>query len=411
MVHGVSDASVTSTSNISSPATYAIDAQPASRRAAGSSLGPTRKGSSPVDHGPRSRNKLGPTGKPGARSTAIAVKPKGAGNKGAAPSVGVEPAPAPDATSDENVNSNDSAGKGVTDANTDPAAATAATATAAAAAASDAVAAAAIAAEAARAASKKRLDKAVASGKRHADGRELMRREFAELSASSIHSAYGCSALMPHVVWHQQKQAFESQCEVLQAHPLLHTETVGKTNISTVAGTRTLVVDGKPLPHKTWSEIAAKEGADGNAPACREQVSGLFAATAFSAGHVVAELLGEFVSAAEAECRKREYKAMIEAGSGVDDAGLRLVNAIGEDRGRLARPGDMMFALNKDWAIDTTRAGSSARFARRAKDGNCRLEAVRDPSGAVHLFLQAVTQLESGDEITIRERDYDPAQP
>jgi len=398
VVHGVSDASGTSTSNISSRATYVTDAQPAPRRAAGSSLGPTRKGSSPVDNAPRSRNKLGPTGKPGARSTAIAVKPKGT-----APTVGVEPAPAPDATSDENVNSDDSAGNGATDANTDPAAATAA-----AAAASDAVAAATIAAQAARAASKKRLDEAVASGKRHADGRELMRREFAELSASSIHSAYGCSALMPHVVWHQQKQTFESQCEVLQAHPLLHAETVGKTNISAVAGTRTLVVDGKPLPHMTWSEIAAQEGANGNAPACREQVSGLFAATAFSAGHVVAELLGEFISAAEAECRKREYTAMIEGGSGVDDAGLRLVNAIGEDRGRLARAGDMMFALNKDWAIDTTRAGSSARFARRAKDGNCRLEAVRDPSGAVHLFLQAVTPLESGDEITIRERDYDP---
>jgi SET domain-containing protein len=62
----------------------------------------------------------------------------------------------------------------------------------------------------------------------------------------------------------------------------------------------------------------------------------------------------------------------------------------------------MMLNLNESWVLDATRAGSSARFARRIKDGNCRLAAAKDPAGAMHIYLQAISDVSEGEEITIR---------
>ena len=48
------------------------------------------------------------------------------------------------------------------------------------------------------------------------------------------------------------------------------------------------------------------------------------------------------------------------------------------------------------------KAGRGARFARRTKDGNCRLATVKDPAGAMHVYLQAISDLSHAEEITIQ---------
>ena len=60
------------------------------------------------------------------------------------------------------------------------------------------------------------------------------------------------------------------------------------------------------------------------------------------------------------------------------------------------------YEINGNWVLDATKVGSSARFARRTKEGNCRLTVVEDPAGAMHVYLQAISDLSKDEEITIQ---------
>ena len=220
----------------------------------------------------------------------------------------------------------------------------------------------------------KRLSESLNSGKLHWDGQGLLHREFATLSAKKIAASHGCSSILPHSEWNEQKREFLAQREALRAHPMLHAVIVGDTDFGTC--------DIDPE--------------DAEPPKYREEATGLFAVENMKAGFPVAELVGETISVAEAKRREGEYASLIASD------GLALTNIVGDNRGHLEKARGLMFNLNEHWVLDATRAGSSARFARRTKDGNCRLATVKDPAGAMHVYLQAISDLSHAEEITIQ---------
>ena len=233
--------------------------------------------------------------------------------------------------------------------------------------------------EAARRDSEKLLRNSMRSGKVHADGEDLLvlHREFAALSAKRIATRYGCSSVLPQSEWDNQKRELISQCEALRSHPILHADIIGEMDLS---------------PYR----VEYKELASTGPAVYTEEPTGLFAKRQIDSGDLVAELIGETLSVTEAEQRERRYASMIASGEGIS-----LQNIIGDPRGHLDHPRGMMLSLNERWVLDMTKAGSSARFARRIEQGNCRLAIGKDPAGGVHIFLQAIKNLEHGDEITI----------
>ena len=230
----------------------------------------------------------------------------------------------------------------------------------------------------ARSDSGNRLSESIKLGKPHWDGQGVLHREFVALSVKKIAVSYGCSSVLPHSVWVEQKKEFVSQCEALQANPMLHAAIIGETDF--VGG----------------CSVDPQDPKDASPPAYEEEATGLFASEHMKAGSPVAELIGETVSVAEAKRREGEYASLIASG------GLTLANIVGDNRGHLEQPRGLMFNLNDSWVLDATRAGSSARFARRTKDGNCRLAVVNEPAGATHVYLQAISDLSKDEEITIQ---------
>ncbi len=223
----------------------------------------------------------------------------------------------------------------------------------------------------------KRVSESVRLGKPHWDGQGLLHREFAALSAKKIAASYRCSSAFPLMRYKEQKREFASQSEALRTHPMLHAGVVGDTDFGSC-------------------DVVPEDPDDAKLPAYKEEATGLFARHHLTAGSSVAELIGETISAAEAKRREGEYASLVASG------GLKLTNIVGDNRGHLDQARGLMFNLNEHWVLDTTRAGSSARFARRIKDGNCRLAVAEDPAGAMHIYLQAISDVSEGEEITIR---------
>ncbi len=220
----------------------------------------------------------------------------------------------------------------------------------------------------------KRLSESVKLGKPHWDGQGLLHREFAALSAKKIAASSKCSSVFPLMGWNEQKREFASQSEALRTHPMLHAAIVGDTDFG-------------------CCDVGPE---DPDVQSYKEEATGLFARQHITAGSSVAELVGETVSVAEAKRREGEYASLIASG------GLALTNIVGDNRGHLHQARGMMLKLNESWALDATRAGSSARFARRTRDGNCRLAVAEDPAGAMHIYLQAISDVSEGEEVTIR---------
>jgi hypothetical protein len=223
----------------------------------------------------------------------------------------------------------------------------------------------------------KRVSESVRLGKPHWDGQGLLHREFAALSAKKIAASSKCSSAFPLMRYKEQKREFASQSEALRTHPMLHAGVVGDTDFGSC-------------------DVVPEDPDDAKLPAYKEEATGLFARHHLTAGSSVAELIGETISAAEAKRREGEYASLVASG------GLKLTNIVGDNRGHLDQARGLMFNLNEHWVLDTTRAGSSARFARRIKDGNCRLAVAEDPAGAMHIYLQAISDVSEGEEITIR---------
>jgi len=221
-----------------------------------------------------------------------------------------------------------------------------------------------------------RLSESIKSGKPRLDGQGLLHREYAVLCAKKMARSYGCSSVFPLPEWNKQKQELISQCEALRAHPMLD---------ATIIRDSPLGSDVDPEDPKVAEPLAYTE-----------EEAGLFARKHMKAGCQVAELVGETVSVAEAKRRENEYASLIASG------GLTLTNIVGDKRGHLDQARGLMFNLNESWVLDATRAGSSARFARRTKDGNCRLAIVNDPAGAMHVYLQAISDLGKDEEITVK---------
>ena len=223
----------------------------------------------------------------------------------------------------------------------------------------------------------KRLSESIKSGKSHWDGQGVLHREFVTLSAKKIAASYGCSSVLPHSAWNEQKRQFVLQCKALQTHPMLHATIIGNTDVGRC-------------------DVNPEDPKDAESLAYMEEATGVFAREHIKAGCPVAELIGETVSVAEAKRREVEYTSLIASG------GLALTNIVGDNRGHLHQARDLMFNLNGNWVLDATKVGSSARFARRTKEGNCRLTVVEDPAGAMHVYLQAISDLSKDEEITIQ---------
>ena len=224
------------------------------------------------------------------------------------------------------------------------------------------------------------------------DGLALLKFEFETESSAHIRKFYGSSQIFPASEWRTQKDEYLTQRNLLKINPPLHSTAMNKAiKKSRLAVQR----DSKKSSEEFWKDLLSPERS-----LYREEKSsihgfGLFATLAIKSGLPVAELLGEFISQGDAKVREAEYAG----------ATIALKNIIGLSRGSLAHPKHMMFSIDKDWALDATKAGSSARFANHSCSPNCQVKIVTDPAGAVHLVLHAISDIHEGDELTFDYED------
>jgi hypothetical protein len=239
---------------------------------------------------------------------------------------------------------------------------------------------------------KKQSLELLSSSTSYIDGLALLKFEFETGSSAHIRKFYGSSQIFPASEWRTQKDEYSTQRDLLKMNPPLHSTAMNKAiKKSRLAAQR----DSSKSSEEFWKDLLSPERS-----LYREEKSsihgfGLFASSAIKSGLPIAELLGEFISQSDAKVREAEYS----------DAKISLKNIIGLSRGSLLHPKHMMFSIDKDWALDATKAGSSARFANHSCSPNCRVKIVTDPAGAVHLVLHSISDIQEGDELTFDYED------